>query len=56
LVVLPGLKCDDNAEVIVPEMAILDIFPPRSRNFLLFHGNIVIRHIKRIILIIDNGG
>jgi hypothetical protein len=55
LIVLSSLKGNDNAKIIVPEMAILNVFPPRSRALLLLHCDIVIGDIKRIILILDHG-
>jgi hypothetical protein len=57
LVILLSLKGNDNAKIIVPEMAILNIFPPHPRTLpFLLHGDIVIGDIERIILILDNSG
>jgi hypothetical protein len=55
LVILLSLKGNDNAKIVVPEMTILNIFPPRPRTLLFLpHGDIVIGDIERIILILDN--
>jgi hypothetical protein len=56
LVVLPSLKRNDNAEVIILEMAVLNIFLPRFGPFILFHGDINIRDIVWIIPILVHSG